>query len=62
MQLFIQGDFMSKFIVTVNYPNDLSQLTKTIADYQTDRLMNECSDPIIEALIKFLDEKENEKS
>lgn len=52
------------FNVQVNYPDDMSEIIKRIVNFQTDKLIQECTEKEIEAVIKYLedDELKNKKS
>ena len=53
------------FNVTVNYPDDMSEIIKRIVTFQTDKLLNECSYKEVEAVINYLsnsiDKEKSEK-
>lgn len=49
------------FNVQVNLPDDMSEIINRIVDFQTNKLMNECSNKEIEAVIDYL-ENNNSKT
>ena len=45
------------FNLKVNLPNDISKIISHIVNFQTDKLIAECSNKEIQAIIEYLDNK-----